>query len=151
MQLKEENCKLKDIAKGQNEVEQLKIENKLMRLELQKMRGSSIAGDIPILESERSTDFTSQGFGLPSIGGSSSVTASKKKAGALTYNSESVSPKPVSSLNQVRRGDIISKSLIINTKSIKSPDVVSMSNEVPHHFQMESIKVSGNYDPYKIA
>ena len=56
--LKEENQKLKEIASNVQEVERLKFENKLMRLELQKLQ---ITGDIPVRsgDQERSTDITS--------------------------------------------------------------------------------------------
>ncbi len=46
--LKEENLKLKQIAKNAEMVEKLKLENKLMKLELQKIReGVSSRGSFP--------------------------------------------------------------------------------------------------------
>ena len=54
--LKEENQKLKEIAGSAQEVERLKFENKLMRLELQKLQNS---GELTVRDPERSTDITS--------------------------------------------------------------------------------------------
>lgn len=42
MQLKEENSRLKELAPKVQEVEKLKYENKVMRIELQKLRAPSL-------------------------------------------------------------------------------------------------------------
>ena len=58
--LKNENLKLREIATNAQEVEKLKLENKIMRLELQRMRVDSPQSKDRKLASEMSTDMTNQ-------------------------------------------------------------------------------------------